>query len=155
MSLASLRYRFAHVIRKLPFLLVIPYHVYRFFQPKFSTGVVGIVWDGERVLLVEHVFHPRLPWGLPGGWVGFNESPAQATIRELHEELGLVVEKVRLVMLEKTQYHHLDIAYLCDVSNTVQHYSNELLGYRWFRLEELPHMHKFHYDAIVASLTLK
>jgi 8-oxo-dGTP pyrophosphatase MutT (NUDIX family) len=30
-------------------------------------------------------------WCLPGGWVDVNESPAEAAIREVHEETGLAV----------------------------------------------------------------
>jgi ADP-ribose pyrophosphatase YjhB (NUDIX family) len=143
------RQRIAHFVRQNPLLIKVAYYTYRFIQPKFTIGVVGIVWNTHHeVLLVEHIFHPKLPWGLPGGWVGWNEDPAVAVVRELHEELGLVCTIQATIHLEKTQYHHMDMAFLCIASNDIQTVSNELLGYRWFRVDELPHMHKFHYDAI-------
>ncbi len=153
MNVPKLKNRVAQFIRKMPRLIIIPYYLYRFVQPKYSVGVVGIVWNNHQVLLVEHVFHPQLPWGLPGGWIGFNESPQQAVTRELKEELGLNVTKTDLILLEKTKYHHLDIAFICQTSNDIQGISSELMGYRWFNFEEIPPIHKFHYDAISASHT--
>ena len=55
-------------------------------QPEQS---VWYLMTQGQVLLVEHVFHPYAPWGLPGGWIDRNESPSQtAVIRELQEELN-------------------------------------------------------------------
>jgi len=67
---ASLRQQVAFVVRRVPLLIKVVYYAYRFFQPKFTIGVVGLVFNAQHeILLVEHVFHPKLPWGLPGGWV--------------------------------------------------------------------------------------
>jgi ADP-ribose pyrophosphatase YjhB (NUDIX family) len=151
MSLTPRR-QIANFIRRFPFLMAAAHYAFRIVRWKYSLGVVGIVWnDQHEVLLVEHVFHPRLPWGLPGGWVDFNEEPATAVIRELREELQVVVDEVRIVMIRKTQYHHLDIAFECRTASPVGRLSRELLGCRWFHLNDLPRMHKFHYDAIMLS----
>ena len=88
----AIRQQLAQIIRRFPTLMLIPYHAYRFIQPKYSVGVIGVVMNSDgKILLVEHVFHPRLPWGLPGGWINFNEDPAEAVERELSEELALDV----------------------------------------------------------------
>lgn len=151
--MASHRHRLASVIRRIPTLMLIPYYTYRFFQPKYSVGVVGVVLNSEsKVLLVEHVFHPRLPWGLPGGWINFNEDPAQAVEREISEELALQVDVKRLLIMRRTQFNHLDIAYLCIPNTEVGLLSYELLGYGWFAFEELPRLHPFHYQAIQSAL---
>lgn len=143
------RQQLAAVIRRIPRLMLIPYYLYRFIQPKYSVGVVGVVINEKReVLLVEHVFHPKLPWGLPGGWIGFNEDPSQAVVREFAEELKLTIDIDHLLLLRRTQYHHLDIAYLCQKHSEVGMVSYELLGYDWFKQENLPRLHKFHYEAI-------
>lgn len=139
----------ANVIRHIPKLMLIPYYTYRFFQPKYSVGVVGIVINEQReILLVEHVFHPKLPWGLPGGWIGFNEDPSETVVREFSEELGLTVKADNLLLMRRTQYHHLDIAYLCKAQSAIGELSYELLRYAWFSQENLPHLREFQYDAI-------
>jgi 8-oxo-dGTP diphosphatase len=149
----AIRQQLASFIRRFPTLMLIPYYSYRFFQPKYSVGVVGVVLDSEsRVLLVEHLFHPRLPWGLPGGWINTNEDPAQAAVREISEELELEVEANLLLVMKRTQFNHLDIAFLCRANGDIGQLSYELLGYKWFSFEELPTLHPFHYQAIKKAL---
>ncbi len=54
-----------------------------------AFGATAIVEDAEnRVLLVRHSY--MAGWHLPGGGVDAGEPPAQAVIRELQEEVGLI-----------------------------------------------------------------
>jgi 8-oxo-dGTP pyrophosphatase MutT (NUDIX family) len=54
-----------------------------------AFGVTAIAEDAQgRVLLVRHRY--MRGWQLPGGGVGRNEPPAEAILRELKEEVGLV-----------------------------------------------------------------
>ena len=54
-----------------------------------AFGVTAIVDDeAGRVLLVRHSYQPG--WHLPGGGVGAAEPPAEAVLRELREEVGLI-----------------------------------------------------------------
>lgn len=50
----------------------------------------GVVLSGEHVLLVEH--RKLGCWLCPGGHIGANEDPAQAVLREVHEETGIRCE---------------------------------------------------------------
>ena len=113
-------------------------------------GVVGIVFDEQaRVLLVEHVFHPQIPWGLPGGWIDRNEEPSEGVARELKEELELVVQAEQIILVEKAFNNHIDLAFLCNASDRkIGEVSNELLGYKWYALDELPALKQFHIKAI-------
>lgn len=145
----------SHLIRRFPKLLLIPYYLYRFFQTKYTLGVVGIMLDEfGNVLLVEHVFHPDIPWGLPGGWMGYNEDPAHAVEREIEEELGLVVHVIRPVRIEKTNHNHIDFAYLCEIQgdSKIGELSYELLEFRWCNPSELPTLRQFHARAITDAL---
>lgn len=147
------RRRIAALIRRFPKLMLLPYYAYRFIQPKYSVGVVGVVLNAEHdILLVEHVFHPRVPWGLPGGWIGANEDPRDTVKRELYEELNLTVRVDHLVLAERTQYHHLDMAYLCIAEDEIGALSYELLNYAWVAESDLPRLHSFHWRAIQAAL---
>lgn len=130
--------------------------LYRVWQPRFSIGVVGIVLDasGERVLLVEHVFHPQRPWGLPGGWIARGEDPARTAEREIYEETGLRVRALRpLLALRSPRLRgHMDLVYLCQPEPGPQaiRLSHELLGARWAPLNALPPLVLFHAQALDA-----
>lgn len=149
MSPATPQRTLARILQRLPLLFALIFSVYRRFLPKYTAGVVGIVFnDASEVLLVEHIYHPRKPWGLPGGWMDANEDPADTVRRELHEELQLDVTAQRLVHIAHTEHQHLDIAYQCRVNNDVGALSGELLAYRWFPLEALPPLRAFQREAI-------
>lgn len=150
-----LRQQLASIIRRIPLLMKIPYYIYRFIQPKYSIGVVGVVVNNaDEFLLVEHVFHPRLPKGLPGGWIGFNEDPMKTVQREIQEELELDVRVEELLITGKTQYNHLDFAYLCTPQGEIGNLSYELLGYAWYKEHELPDLPPFHHHAIKAAIVV-
>lgn len=141
--------KFSNFIRRFPKMMIIPYYAYRFIQPKYSVGVIGVVINSQdEILLVEHAFHPRRPWGLPGGWIGRNEDPASAVSREFYEELGIRVQVVQILKIEKTQRNHLDLAFLCSTEDVIQKMSFELLAYQWFQRQSLPSLHPFHLSAI-------
>jgi 8-oxo-dGTP diphosphatase len=54
--------------------------------------------DTGRLLLVRRAHEPgRGRWSVPGGRVEAGETDAQAVIREVAEETGLVIETVRLL----------------------------------------------------------
>jgi 8-oxo-dGTP pyrophosphatase MutT (NUDIX family) len=59
-------------------------------------SVTGVVFDARRrVLLLRH--HDSGVWVVPGGSVDPHELPADAVVRELWEEAGVVVEPARLI----------------------------------------------------------
>lgn len=61
-----------------------------------SVAVDCVVFRGNSVLLVKRGGHPfRGRLALPGGFIEEGESAEQAVRRELHEETGLGVEKLR------------------------------------------------------------
>ncbi len=56
--------------------------------------VAGLLVDANKVFLCHRsASHPWYPsvWDLPGGHVEENEVPPVALVRELHEELGIVI----------------------------------------------------------------
>ena len=88
----SQKRRLAGLFRRFPWLGVAGQRVWSRLQARYSLGAVGVVLNAAgEILLLEHVFHPVFPWGLPGGWVNRHESPAAAVERELREETGLEV----------------------------------------------------------------
>lgn len=138
----------ATAIRRWPLPLRLSQIVWRrVVQPWVTAGAIGAVHDGAgRFLIVEHVFHPNYPWGLPGGWMNRHEDPATTVQREVREETGLIVtiERPLLITVPARMRNHLDIAYLCRAQPGTIVLSAELLDYRWITLSEAPPMSVFH-----------
>jgi ADP-ribose pyrophosphatase YjhB (NUDIX family) len=59
---------------------------------------VLVVADEDRLLLVRHAgAGAEDGWAVPGGAVDLGESPAQAAVREIREETGLRIDRLRLL----------------------------------------------------------
>lgn len=134
------------LLRQYPWLGYWGQRVWRLRQPRFTAGAVGVVLnDAGNILLLEHIFHPIHPWGLPGGWVDRNEAPDEAVVRELREETGLQVKVEIPVLVELGSLPgHLDIAYLCRLEGGEIRLSNEILSHSWCAPDELPVLSSFH-----------
>jgi len=70
------------------------YETYRLVARPHSHGALVAIWWGERLLLVQSRYRNRL--SLPGGDLDAGETAKQAAVRELAEELDLVVEPEQL-----------------------------------------------------------
>jgi ADP-ribose pyrophosphatase YjhB (NUDIX family) len=146
----------ASFLQRQPWLLEIARRTWRLRQTHFTVGAVGVVFNPQHeILLVEHVFHPYFPWGLPGGWVEGREDPSLTVKRELHEELELDVTVGPLLHLSTEYPNHLDLAYLCTASGAVGKLSLELMDYRWVPQNDLPPLHRFQVTAIEQALELQ
>lgn len=66
-------------------------------RKRMSAGV--LLWNAqEELLIVKPSYRPD--WLLPGGIVEKNESPYQAALREIGEEIGLRVRVLRCVAID-------------------------------------------------------
>lgn len=149
------RQRIAALLLRFPFLSSGLRFVARQLHGRFSAGVVGVVLNTRgEILIVEHVFHPESPWGLPGGWLHQREAPTVALERELLEELGIMVEvgKPLLVSTGYSSTNHIDISFLCRTDSDAIALSSELLDFRWVPPEALPRMNPFHTASVAATI---
>ncbi len=65
-------------------------------HPRPTAGVVCL--RGREVLLIKRGTAPRLgQWSLPGGRIEWGETSAEAALRELVEETGVVAELAGLI----------------------------------------------------------
>ncbi|MFN2220785.1 MAG: NUDIX domain-containing protein [Anaerolineae bacterium] len=63
-----------------------------------KVGISLLVEDRDRILLVRRAVEPgKGKWGLPSGFVEWDESPEAAAARECAEETGLVLSDLKLV----------------------------------------------------------
>ena len=103
--------------------------------------VCAIIFCGKKVLVAQHNNHPlhQYKWEFPGGKVEHGETPENAIVREIKEELSVVVEVVKRLLPVNYDYGQLAIELnpiICRVkSGTVK--LNEHLNYKWAGLEEL------------------
>lgn len=146
----------AITVRQVPWIIRPAHTLWRIRQARFSAGVVGVVFNpvGE-VLIVEHVFHPYSPWGLPGGWVEKDEDPAETIQRELLEELELQVDVGPLLLAKIDFGNHIDMAYLCYEAGPVGSLSSELLDHRWVHPDNLPRLRGFHDQAVQRAIEIR
>jgi 8-oxo-dGTP pyrophosphatase MutT (NUDIX family) len=66
--------------------------VYWFLRRPEVRGVKCVLTRGEEVLLVRHTYGDRR-WDLPGGRIKRDEPALNTARREMHEELGVRIEK--------------------------------------------------------------
>lgn len=69
---------------------------------KQITIVVGVIRNEKGEILLARRHQPDLKsahgkWEFPGGGIEFRETPEEALVREVREEIGLNVEIVRLI----------------------------------------------------------
>ena len=71
------------------------------------VAAYGLVRDGDRVLLtrLSRSLHAGR-WTLPGGGLDFGERPAEAVVREVHEETGLAVRVEELLDADAEHYEY-------------------------------------------------
>ncbi|HEY8736518.1 MAG TPA: NUDIX domain-containing protein [Candidatus Dormibacteraeota bacterium] len=73
----------------------------RIFFRNPKVVVTGLIEQGGRVLLVLRDIEPgRGLWGLPGGYVDWDEHPEAAMVRECEEETGALVSPDGLMAVE-------------------------------------------------------
>lgn len=156
MTTARFQHNLAQLLRRAPWLVSSARVFWRMTQARFTAGVVGVVFnEADELLVVEHVFHPHTPWGLPGGWVGQAEDPAETVQREIMEELALDISVGPVLLAQCKNEAHIDLAYLCHKRGTVGPLSRELLSYQWAALTDLPRLHTFHYNAVQQALAIR
>lgn len=135
--------RWKHLLAKWvkwpPMRCVMAYCI-RLFVPKQRAGVALVVFNSDdQLLLLKHVFHPASPWGLPGGWLHRNESPADCAKRELWEETGVEAKIGPPVQITyQPSPSHIGIAFLGWADGEPQALSGEILDAKWVELDNLP-----------------
>lgn len=108
--------------------------------PRQRVGAALVAFNAKgEVLLLRHTFHPGVPWGLPGGWMGRNESPAEGLARELFEETGLrATIGPPVLVTHRKRPSCLTLAFLGSVEPGPATLSMEILELRWFPPGETP-----------------
>jgi ADP-ribose pyrophosphatase YjhB (NUDIX family) len=112
----------------------------RFSHPRFAVTAGAIVTDGSgRVLLLKHRFRPGSGWGLPGGFIERGEQPEEGLRRELREEIGLEVERLKLFTVRAFKRpKQVEIVFMAQAVGNPAELSFEIQEAAWFLPGEFP-----------------
>jgi SAM-dependent methyltransferase len=107
-------------------------------------GATAIIFDDDgRVLVSERA--DGLGWNFPSGYVGADEAPDEAVVRETREETGIAVEPVRLVGVYTVSRRFKGVdrsvishAFLCRPVGGSLTPTTESLQHGWFAPGALP-----------------
>ena len=87
--LGSIHHLALQVYRRLP--VVARRRVVRTISPSYTVGAMVIIERADGAVLLARLSY-RNSWGVPGGLLKRGESPGNAALREVREEIGMEVE---------------------------------------------------------------
>ncbi len=117
-------------------------HCDRIFFRNPKVVVAALIEDGGRVLLVLRDIEPgRGLWGMPGGYVDWDEHPQDALIRECREEVQVRVEPLDLLPVQHILMDDEGIVLLPYRARLIAGdpaAGDEVQQVGWFRPDKLP-----------------
>jgi len=115
----------------------------------------AIILNDNKILLIKRSNYTKAfpnMWACPGGRADEGETPEQAVVRELKEEINLDFKPTKLFATGKWQDRDL-YRFLGDWSGEIKIQEEELTEYNWFSYEEAKDLEfAFDYKEIVEKL---
>lgn len=122
-------------------------------QPGVGIGIMVLKYN--KVLLgkrhnnpkkADSELHGEGSWTMPGGKLHFKEELEDAAFREVFEETGISLNKEKLQIISVTNdkvkdAHFITIGFLCKdfKGEPMIMEPDEIIEWRWFDLDSLPH----------------
>ncbi|MCL6096420.1 MAG: NUDIX hydrolase [Patescibacteria group bacterium] len=108
-----------------------------------GVSIDAVIIKDNKVLLIQRGTEPNKGfWGIPGGYVGWDESAEDTVKREVKEETNLDVQKLRLVGVYSSPDRHpkqvINVVYLAEVTNGQLKHGDDALDAKWVNQDELP-----------------
>ena len=99
--------------KSLPIPIVIKKWIIWRANKHFLVAVLGIILNAEnKILLLKHTYRRKMPWGIPSGWLEY-EDPEAGLAREIHEETNYKVEIGKLIYTEYVKTpHRINLFYI-------------------------------------------
>ena len=104
----------------------------------FSVGAFAVIFDESREVLL--CLRRDVPvWNLPGGAVESGETPWEAVVREVYEEVGVEAEVVGLSgVYSKPEQADVVFCFVCRMVSGELRESDEAAEIRYFAVGEMP-----------------
>ncbi|MDP3996513.1 MAG: NUDIX domain-containing protein [bacterium] len=107
-------------------------------KSKFTIGIVGIIFDRHKHVLLCHRCDYDL-WSLPGGGLERGESPWEGVKREIKEETGFDTDIVSLAgVYSKPDVDEVVLSFICKVSGGEITLNDEADKIEYFDVGKLP-----------------
>jgi 8-oxo-dGTP pyrophosphatase MutT (NUDIX family) len=120
--------------------------VIRSFTPSYTVGAVLALQRADGTLLMVEQRHSP-GWALPGGLLRRGELPADGLVREVAEEVGILIDPAALplpVPVLAPRVRRVDVVYVMDDGDAVRPRrgddKDEVMGVGWFALDALPEL---------------
>jgi 8-oxo-dGTP diphosphatase len=118
--------------------------IIRSFTPSYTVGAVLVLQRSDRtVLLVAQRHSPG--WALPGGLLRRGETPADGVVREVEEEVGIVLDPANLPLptaVLAPRVRRVDVVYMLGDGDQLMARRgtdrDEVVGVGWYHLDALP-----------------
>jgi 8-oxo-dGTP diphosphatase len=111
-----------------------------------------VVWDDTRLLMTQRAAGGALGlmWEFPGGKIERNETPEQAIVREVREELGVLATPLERMHSVAHDYAHgtrVEIVFVrCTLDSLTFTLSDEVNDARWLPPAEIELQHVLEAD---------
>ena len=119
--------------------------IVRTISPSFTVGAMCIIErDDGAILLVQHSYRER--WGVPGGLLQRGEDVETGARREVHEEVGLMIELLgEPAVVVDPEPQRIDVVFRCRPApgsdlDVITPRSPEIVEARWFGADGLPEL---------------
>ncbi len=111
------------------------------FRPK-TQGAKCVIQHGDEVLMIRHTYGATDVWTFPGGGIKKGETPREAVLREIQEEVGIAVTDVKEIGSFFTNKEYKRDTVHCFLAQAQQKNFNtspdEIAEARWFPHNSLP-----------------
>ena len=109
-----------------------------------AATIDAIIIRENKILLIKRGLEPfKNYWGLPGGYVDWNETLEDAVKREVKEEVGADVISLKQMGIYSNPKRHpqqtIDISYEVEIEGEIKA-GDDAKKFKWFNLNELPEL---------------
>lgn len=107
----------------------------------------------NKIILIKRGVEPyKGHWGLPGGYVEWDQTVEQAVIREVKEETNLETDSLKLIGVYSSPNRHpkqaINLAYLVSAKGKLKH-GDDAIDAKWFNVNSLPENLAFDHRDII------
>lgn len=111
------------------------------FYPRINPCIIVLVVDGDRVLLAQGNRHRQRGWySTLAGFMEPGESAEQAVVREVYEEVGVDLGRLRYMNSQTWPFpHQLMLGFIADYAGgEIRRQESEIAHAQWWDLNNLP-----------------